>query len=95
MANENEISQGLASFIVLQSNVITDRLEVGFKGKTPVKTGRARDGWNIANRISTVGETAKIVNDVPYIGWLNFGTPYIEPHHMVEKTVQAVQQDYK
>ena len=49
------------------------------KEATPVKTGKARDGWR--------QEGDKIVNDVDYLSELNSGTSAQAPAYFVEKTV--------
>ena len=85
----------IKDFVVEQSNVITAKLNKGFKDKTPVRTGRAQAGWLIDNVIVKAGDTALITNKVPYIGYLNYGTPYNDGHFMVERTIQEVQIQYK
>jgi hypothetical protein len=49
------------------------------KAKTPVDTGRARDGWYIAGK--------QILNDVPYVPYLEMGTEKMRPFAMVAATV--------
>lgn len=95
MSDINGVMSALSKFIVDNGNEITDKMLEGSKEKTRVKTGRAKAGWEIKSRMTKPGSTAVIINEVPYIGWLNFGTAYTEGDHMVERTVQEVQQDYK
>lgn len=49
------------------------------KAKTPVDTGRARDGWYISDK--------QILNDVPYVPYLEMGTEKMRPFAMVASTV--------
>lgn len=90
MSTSNEIQKALNDWIVKQSNLKMQEVVDGVKEKTPVKTGRARDGWQVEQDIKQVGDTGRIVNEVPYIGWLNFGTDRMSGHHMVERTLQEV-----
>jgi len=57
----------------VSKHVLTD-----LKRETPVDTGRARDGWKIVG--------SKIINNVPYISYLNKGSSLQAPSHFVEKT---------
>lgn len=52
---------------------------------TPVRTGRARDGWEI-DKIND--ETYKVFNDVPYVIYLEHGTRYMRPFNMLGRAVQ-------
>lgn len=58
-------------------------LEESLRENTPVDTGRARDGWHIAN--------GNLVNPVEYIDRLNEGSSTQAPAHFVEKTLLSHQ----
>ncbi len=77
-----------------QSQEILSALNEGVAAKTRVKTGAARAGWKIKKNIKKVGDTGVIQNEVPYIGWLNFGSRTVSADHMVEKTILEIQRQY-
>ncbi|GAA0766961.1 HK97 gp10 family phage protein [Brevundimonas olei] len=54
--------------------------------KTPVDTGRARNGWEIVAE----GEHTVVQNMVPYIGVLNDGHSKQAPANFVESAVASV-----
>ena len=56
------------------------------KERTPVLTGRARDGWEIIHS----DKQSKISNDVPYIGVLEEGSSDQAPAGMVGVTLDEV-----
>lgn len=68
----------------------TDRvIETGLRiarDLTPVATGRAQDGWYTERG----GEVQFIVNEVPYIRYLEEGTRYIRPYRMGEQAAAAM-----
>lgn len=49
---------------------------------TPVDTGKARASWSIQPKTDS---TFSIVNDVPYIGFLNEGSSTQAPAHFIER----------
>jgi hypothetical protein len=57
---------------------------------TPVRTGRARGGW----RTTTTDTTFVSENRVPYVGYLDTGTPKMKPanrgHGIVTPAIQKV-----
>lgn len=57
------------------------------KKYTPVKTGKLRDGWTLAD---LSGDYALLSNDVPYAEYVNDGTPYMAPHNMTGLTLAAL-----
>jgi len=59
-------------------NLINTLVE-DLKKETPVKTGKARDGWKYNGK--------GIINDVPYIDDLNAGSSKQAPSHFIEKTL--------
>ena len=95
MGDVKQLKAALNEFVVKESNVITTRMYTGVREKTPVDTGHAKNSWRVVKRIVNTGEHALINNDAAYIGWLNFGTPKMAAHHMVERTIQEVQKDYR
>jgi hypothetical protein len=57
------------------------------KKYTPVKTGKLRNGWSLAdlNPYSAI-----ISNDVPYAEFVNDGTPYMAARNMTGLTLAAL-----
>lgn len=47
--------------------------------ESPIVTGRLRTGWYATER--------SLRNDVPYSGFVDAGTRYMEPRHMSRKTI--------
>jgi hypothetical protein len=66
----------------IQSLFLENMLE-SIKNKTPVRTGAAQAGWEIVNN--------KIVNPVPYVKYLEFGTERMRPVAMMASTVAQSQ----
>lgn len=60
--------------------------------RTPIgETGRARRGWNIAQRIVTAKEAfVLIANDVFYTRFLEFGAKGRRPIRMLRKTIRVL-----
>jgi hypothetical protein len=58
----------------------------GVKAKTPVDTGRARDGW----KMEIDGEEYRVFNEVPYIGFLEAGSSKQAPQGMVALTLSEL-----
>lgn len=62
---------------------------------TPVRTGRARKGW----RTTTTDKSFVSENRVPYVGYLDAGTPKMKPanqgHGIVTPAIQKVRGKYK
>ena len=56
------------------------------RDKTPVKTGKARDGWTL----DLLPGKAIISNDVEYITYLELGTPTMRPRGMVSTTLAEI-----
>ena len=54
------------------------------KQDTPVDTGTLRDGWEAT--INT--KSAKIVNKVPYVGYVEYGTDKMAPVGMVARNLR-------
>jgi len=72
------IEKDLESMIVDVRKEVRDRVA----RKTPVLSGRARDGWEI--------EGTKVINKVPYIGALEQGTSAKAPNGMVGTTLVEI-----
>lgn len=56
--------------------------------RTPVRTGNARDGWEV----QIEGSSARITNEVEYVHFLENGTYKMAPFYMVRTTMQEVPQ---
>jgi len=67
----------------LRLKPVSEKLVAELKEATPVKTGHARDGW----QVEYVNGKAIITNDVPYIKELNEGTSAQAPAFFIEKVV--------
>lgn len=76
---QNELKQAFKAEkqILEKSNELVSALKVA----TPVKTGKARDGWRYENN--------SIINDVEYIDELNQGTSKQAPSNFIESTLLA------
>ena len=72
--------EGLVSYV---SKEILDRVQL----RTPVKSGRARDGWEL---VQTSETEITINNNVPYIGLLEEGNSTQAPNGMVRVTLEEV-----
>ena len=59
-------------------------MTAGLMRRTPIKTGRARSGWEVSY---SGGTTARIENTVEYVGYLDKGT---KPHVIRPKTKKAL-----
>ncbi len=71
---------------------ITDRL-VTVRGRTPIKTGTARAGWDrFPAGLSEMGVTQWIFNDVDYIVKLEYGSSRQAPQGMARITAAESQQ---
>lgn len=73
------ITQDLSTF----NGNFTERLLESIKSKTPVITGRLRDGF----MIEKTAEGYDIVNDVPYAGFVEYGTATQRPQGMVRRAL--------
>ena len=88
-SNTAGVDESLRKWILEQTNKMQNDLFTSIREETPVKTGRAQDGWeNIP--IARVGDVGYIKNDVPYIGWLEFGSDTIAPTAMVRRNIKRV-----
>ena len=87
--NAKELNEALNEFIVDYANEVTDDIYDGVKKLTPVRSGRARRGWE-KEHIERTGQTAQVGNDVPYVKYLEDGTSRMAPVHMVAATLTKV-----
>lgn len=65
---------------------LTKEVHLRVSRRTPVKSGAARDGWEV--RID--GSSSVINNDVPYIGVLEEGNSTHKANNMVRTTMEEV-----
>jgi hypothetical protein len=63
----------------------------GIVRRTPVLTGRARRGWETYTSRAGARRQVIIFNNVPYIGYLEFGTSRMAPVGMVTLTLAKEQ----
>lgn len=54
------------------------------KDKTPVDTGRLRDGWELNDD--------EIINEVEYAGYVEYGTIHMPGAFMVERSIPEIQE---
>lgn len=59
---------------------------------TPVKSGRLKKGYEIIE-ISALGQTVEVKNEVPYSGFIEFGTENIQPRAMLGQAALKVSPD--
>ena len=85
----SQLSAKMNMWVVEQTKKMQLDLFTGIVADTPVDTGTARDGW-VNTDINNIGDTGLINNDVPYIGWLEFGTNTQAPHAMVQRNINRV-----
>lgn len=57
------------------------------KRRTPSVTGTLRDGW----QSSVTSDSITISNDVPYAGFVEYGTNKVAPRAMVRTTAEEAQ----
>ena len=89
MKSITELTQSLNKWATIETNKMQLDLFESIRSETPVRTGKARDGWKNA-QISKMGETGVINNDVEYIGWLEFGSDTVAPQAMVRRNIKRV-----
>ena len=87
--NPSDLAKKMEEWATKQVVAMQQDLFVSIRDETPVDTGRARDGWENQD-IVKIGDTGVIKNDVPYIGWLEFGTTIHAPVAMVRRNIQRV-----
>lgn len=65
---------------------IAEKIIYRVKRRTPVRSGRLRDGWNSSITPSKI----IIYNDVDYAPYIEYGTPTIEPVGMLRTTLEEI-----
>ena len=85
----NEIVKAMEDWATDETNDYIDDLYDGVKDKTPVRSGRAKRGWE-KHHIQKMGDEGGVSNDVPYIGYLEDGTVHMAPRNMVKSTIQEL-----
>jgi hypothetical protein len=53
------------------------------KARTPVRTGHLQNSWGFDMKATDIS----IYNVADYASYINDGTPYIQPHRMLETTM--------
>ena len=82
----NNFASKLESESAETTRRIGEDLFVSIKDLTPVKTGRARDGWkNVSNR-----EYTTIFNEVEYVVYLEEGTSTQAPNGFVKVSIKRI-----
>lgn len=86
IANPNKLMQDLKNRSKKLITQISMDVLATVKKYTPIKEGRARQGWRMAR--SSKGNS--IVNRVPYIGRLEEGSSTQAPNGMIEPTIKEI-----
>jgi len=90
MANSNSVINDLNRWGVQKIQAMQSTLVDGIRADTPVKTGRAQAGTNSTKIVNKIGDSGEIRNEVPYIGWLEFGSDTVAPSAMFRSNIQKV-----
>jgi len=59
--------------------------------RTPVNTGRLKAGWSLRMMEEQGIVSAVIQNNVPYVVFVEYGTPHTAPRAMVEMTLMELE----
>lgn len=78
----DEITKSIDGDLAKIEDHLLHQLLTELQQKTPISTGHARAGWQINGY--------DIINNVPYIGYLETGTWKMKPHAMVATTLNDV-----
>ena len=88
---QRALNRGLSQAVAALAQDVHQSL----KQHTPVRTGRARGGW----RTTTTDTSFVSENRVPYVGYLDTGTPKMRPankgHGIVTPAIQQIRGKYK
>ena len=87
MAESDRTIKQLQAEIDTDLSTFVKQYMIQLKATTPIKTGRARNGWQETFQKGKVGESNRIPiakNNVPYIGKLNQGSSKQAPYGIVE-----------
>lgn len=90
MATSTEVIKSLDTWAINKINTMQLDLVAGIRRDTPVKTGRAQSGTESTKLVKKLGDTGEIRNEVPYIGWLEFGSDTVAPSAMFRNNIQRV-----
>ena len=85
----NEIIKAIDDWTVDETNEYIDDVYNGVRNKTPVRSGRAKAGWE-KRHIQKLGDEGGVANDVEYIRYLEDGTVHMAPRNMVKSTLQEL-----
>lgn len=89
-SNADQVNKSLADWIVKRTQAMQADLLNGIAQDTPVRTGRAQAGWVSTQEVKQIGDVGLIRNEVPYIGWLEFGSDTVAPSGMVRRNLQRI-----
>lgn len=90
MTSSNEITKMINDWAAIETQKMQLDLFEGIRNDTPVRSGRAQNGWHNKTQVTEMGQTGEIENLVPYIGWLEFGTEKMQPFAMVRTNLARV-----
>lgn len=79
------VKESLRKFIVNWARIFKRRVQE----KTPVRSGLLRRSWSVRS-VTTKG--IDIVNQTPYAGYIEYGTPKIAPVAMLARTIEEAEQ---
>lgn len=88
-SNLASLNKAMQEWAIGETQKMQVELHSGIKNETPVDTGRAQAGWQNTLPIK-VGDVGHVDNEVPYIGWLEFGTDRMAPFGMVRRNINKV-----
>jgi len=90
MANSDQVSKSIDAWAVARIKKVQSTLVTDIQTGTPVDTGRARDGTKSVIEVEKLGDIGLIRNEVPYIGYLEFGTEKGFEHAMFRNAIAKV-----
>lgn len=59
------------------------------KSFTPVRTGRAREGWKLNPNVQSID------NEVPYVKFLDYGTVKMKAFQITKNSIPIIKQKFK
>lgn len=83
MFNNTAIAAEFERKMQLYESILWDEFMMRCAMRTPVDTGRARDGYYVKHN----GETWLIMNKMDYVKYLEYGTYKMAPHAMIQTTM--------
>ena len=90
MADSDNVIKDLDKWAVGKIQKMQSTLVSDIQSDTPVKTGTAQAGTVSTKIVNKIGDTGEIRNDVPYIGWLEFGSDTVAPSAMFRNNIKKV-----